>query len=118
MVDESPLNPGVEHSKTAPRYTGIPTFMRAPLIANPDDFDIAIIGVPYDGAVTNRSGTRHGPRELRNASSLTRTIHHVTRVNPYDLARVGDAGDVPFTRLYEIEPSHAEITAFFSIGNA
>ena len=47
-----------------PRYMDIPTFMRAPLIADPSDFDIALVGVPYDGAVTNRAGARHGPREV------------------------------------------------------
>jgi len=99
---------------TAPRYMDIPTFMRTPLITDPDGFDIAIIGVPYDGAVTNRPGARHGPRELRNASSLMRTIHHVTRVNPYEVCRIGDGGDVRFTRVYEIEPSHDEITSYFA----
>lgn len=101
-------------SLTAPRYTEIPSFMRAPIITNPKDFDIAIIGVPYDGAVTNRPGARHGPRELRNSSSLMRTIHHVTRVNPYELCHIGDGGDVRFTRIYEVEPSHDEITQFIT----
>ncbi|MCH7588056.1 MAG: agmatinase [Chloroflexi bacterium] len=101
-------------SLTAPRYMDIPTFMRTHLITDPAEFDIAIIGVPYDGAVTNRPGARHGPRELRNASSLMRTIHHVTRVNPYEVCRIGDGGDVHFTRVYEIEPSHTEITSYFA----
>jgi guanidinopropionase len=92
----------------------IPTFMRTALIADPGEFDIAIIGVPYDGAVTNRPGARHGPREIRNASSQMRTIHHVTRVNPYELCRIGDGGDVRFTRVYEIEPTHDEITDYFA----
>jgi guanidinopropionase len=88
--------------------------MRTPLITDPAEFDIAIIGVPYDGAVTNRPGARHGPREIRNSSSLMRTIHHVTRVNPYELCRIGDGGDVRFTRVYDVEATHDEITAFFA----
>src|SRR5690349_12504289 len=82
---------------TQPRYTGIPTFMRVPLA--PTDWngiDIGLIGVPYDGGVTNRAGARHGPREIRNQSSFMRTIHHVTKVNPYDLVSVADLGDVLF----------------------
>jgi guanidinopropionase len=51
--------------------------------------------VPFHGAVTNRPGTRHGPREIRNASSQMRAIHHVSKINPYELCRVGDLGDVP-----------------------
>lgn len=84
-----PLDSGV-----IPRFSGIPTFMRLP-VATPADVDIAIIGVPYDGGVTNRAGTRHGPRELRNQSSLMRRVHHVTGLSPYDLADVADCGDVP-----------------------
>ena len=99
---------------SAPRYMHIPTFMRAPIIENPSDFDIALVGVPYDGAVTNRPGARHGPREVRNASSMMRAIHPTTRVNPYELRRVGDGGDVPFTRLYEPTSAHKDIEGFFA----
>ncbi|MEM7120460.1 MAG: agmatinase [Pseudomonadota bacterium] len=98
---------------TAPRYTEIPTFMRAPLATDFDDVDIAMIGVPYDGALTNRPGARHGPREIRNQSSLMRAIHHVTRVNPYDLCKVVDAGDIPLSRVFEIEAVIADIRDFY-----
>lgn len=114
MPTKKSQNQDLPASLTAPRYMDIPTFMRTHLITDPAEFDIAIIGVPYDGAVTNRPGARHGPRELRNASSLMRTIHHVTRVNPYEVSRISDGGDVHFTRVYEIEPSHAEITNYFA----
>ncbi len=91
----------------------IATFMRAPLIDDPSAFDIAMVGVPYDGAVTNRPGARHGPREIRSASSMMRAIHPTTRVNPFELRRVGDGGDVPFTRVYDIEEAHRDIEDFF-----
>ena len=99
---------------SAPRYMDIPTFMRTPLIDDPERFDIALVGIPYDGAVTNRPGARHGPREVRNASSMMRSIHPTTRVNPYELCRVGDGGDVPFTRLYDPESAHEDIENFIS----
>ena len=99
---------------SAPRYMDIPTFMRTPLIDDPERFDIALVGIPYDGAVTNRPGARHGPREVRNASSMMRSIHPTTRVNPYELYRVGDGGDVPFTRLYDPESAHEDIETFIS----
>jgi guanidinopropionase len=41
-----------------------------------------------------------------------RTINHATRVNPYDLCRVADVGDVRFSAAFDIEQTHAEITAF------
>jgi len=114
MLNHTPANPGASPSMLAPRYMDIPTFMRTPLIVDPTVLDIAMIGVPYDGAVTNRPGARHGPREIRNASSMMRSIHHATRINPYELCRIGDAGDVPFTRVYEVEATHADITRFFA----
>lgn len=113
MLNQTPANPDPARFMTAPRYMDIPTFMRTPLITDPAEFDIAMIGIPYDGAVTNRPGARHGPREIRNSSSMMRSIHHVTRVNPYELCRIGDAGDVSFARVYEVEAAHHDITRFF-----
>jgi len=98
----------------APRYMGIATFMRAPVIDDFSAVDIAMVGVPYDGAVTNRPGARHGPREVRNASSNMRAIHPTTRVNPFEACRIGDGGDVPFTRVYDPEEAHEDIEGFFS----
>lgn len=99
-------------SGTVPRFAGLPTFMRLP-VAEPSQVDIAIIGVPFDLGTTNRAGTRHGPRELRNQSSLMRRVHHVTGLSPYDRARVADCGDViidPFDlmRSLDIIAAHYE----------
>jgi len=99
---------------SGPRYMHIPTFMRTPFIEDPSEFDIALVGLPYDGAVTNRPGARHGPREVRNASSMMRAIHPTSRVNPYELRRIGDGGDVPFTKVYEPEAAHEDIERFIS----
>lgn len=99
---------------SAPRYTGICTFMRTPLVDDLDGLDIALVGVPYDGGVENRGGQRHGPREIRNASTMLRTIHHVTRFNPYESCRIADVGDVPIQAVYEIQGAHADIKTFFS----
>ncbi len=102
-------------SMTAPRYTGLATFMRAPIADSLSDIDIGLVGIPYDGALTNRPGARHGPREVRNQSSLMRAINHATRVNPYALCRVADVGDVPFHSVFDIEKSHTDITEFISM---
>jgi guanidinopropionase len=76
-----------KEAPAALRFMGIATFMMQPFQADPEGLDIAIAGVPYDGGVTNRPGARHGPREIRNASSMTRQIHPVTGTDPYALAR-------------------------------
>ncbi len=106
---KSEFDPG-----SAPRFTEIATFMRCPLAASPDNVDIALIGVPYDGGVTNRPGARHGPREIRNSSSLMRTIHHVTRFNPFAACRVADLGDVRLSSMYDPAIVAAEIESFYS----
>lgn len=97
----------------APRYTGMPTFMRAPQVGDAAEVDIAMIGVPFDAAVTNRPGARHGPREIRNMSSLMRSIHPVSRINPYKLCRVGDLGDVPLPRVYDLSATVQDIADFY-----
>ncbi len=96
-----------------PRYTGLPTFMRAPYQETFDKVDIGMIGVPFDGGVTNRTGTRHGPREVRNQSSLMRRINQATGICPYDLCRVADLGDAWVERPFELEGSLGEIGAFY-----
>ncbi len=98
---------------SAPRYTGITTFMRTPLVRDPSKLDIALICVPFDGGVENRPCQRYGPREIRNMSSSIRTVHHVTRVNPYELCRIADMDDVPITSAFDLEGSHANITEFY-----
>lgn len=112
MPEKDSIERDSQDNMKAPKYMGIPTFMRTPLITHPADFDIAMLGVPYDGAVSNRPGARHGPREIRNASSMMRTTNHATRINPYSLCRIGDAGDVPFENVYELEAAHRDITQF------
>jgi len=88
-------NPQPLDAASVPRFAGLPSFMRLPVFSNPADVDIALIGVPWDGGTTNRAGARHGPREVRNQSSLIRKVHHVSQIAPYDLVRVGDLGDAP-----------------------
>ncbi len=96
-----------------PRYTGIPSFMRLPVYSPEKPADIAIIGVPFDGGVTNRPGTRHGPREVRNHSSLIRRVNQVTGAAPFEAAQVVDGGDVIIEHPYELVAAHGDIEAAF-----
>jgi guanidinopropionase len=96
-----------------PRYVGLPTFMRAPYREDPAGVEIGLVGVPFDGGVTNRSGTRHGPREVRNQSSLMRKINQASGIAPYEIACVADLGDAWVERPFALERSHEEIEAFF-----
>ena len=52
-------------------YAGIATYYKAPFVPFPtlEDADVAVLGVPYDGGTSSRSGARMGPRALREAST-------------------------------------------------
>jgi guanidinopropionase len=95
------------------RFSEIPTLMRASIAKEFTGLDIALVGVPFDGGVTFRPGARHGPREIRNMSSFMRNIHHVSRINPYELCRVADVGDVRFDDLYHLEAAIGSIESFY-----
>jgi guanidinopropionase len=87
-------NPMPPDGLTLPRFAGPVTFMRLPQRESAAGLDIAITGIPFDGGTTNRPGTRHGPRELRAASTLMRRVNPVTGVAPYELCAVADCGDL------------------------
>jgi guanidinopropionase len=97
-----------------PRYTGLPTFMRTPYREDLQDVDIALVGVPFDGGVTNRTGARHGPREIRNQSSLMRKYNQSSGISPYDLCRVCDIGDAYVESPFNLERSLDEIATFYA----
>jgi guanidinopropionase len=78
-----------------PRFAGIATFMRLPHVEDWADVQIGLIGVPWDGGTTNRAGARHGPRQIRDMSTLMRNVHHVSRIRPFEAARCADLGDAP-----------------------
>ena len=51
-------------------FGGATSFLRRRYTKDLNGVDIAITGVPFDQAVTNRPGTRLGPRAIREASAL------------------------------------------------
>jgi guanidinopropionase len=87
--------------------------MRAPLTDSLDGVDIGLIGVPTDLGVTNRPGARHGPREIRNSSSLMRAFNLGMRMNPYDLCRIADLGDVRLSSRYDLKSQVDDIARFY-----
>ncbi|TIS06603.1 MAG: agmatinase, partial [Mesorhizobium sp.] len=95
-------------------YSGIPTFLAAPYrqvaADNPDfgDLQVAMIGVPMDLGVTNRPGSRFGPRALRAIERIG-PYNHVLECAPTHELRVADIGDTPFRSRYRLEISHEDI---------
>ena len=97
-----------------PRHTGIASFFRTPPSQDLTDTDIGVIGVPFDGGVTHRSGTRHGPRAVREQSTLLRRFNGATGVAPFALCRVRDLGDCWIEQPYELTAALEEIAAFYT----
>ena len=105
--------PAMSDPQQQPRYVGIPTFFRAPHTQDLAETDIGLIGVPFDGGVTNRPGARHGPREVRNQSSLLRPINSATGAQPFAALRIRDLGDCWIEQPFALEGALAEIEAFY-----
>ena len=68
--------------------------MRLPLGTDYAAVNAAIIGVPFDIGTSNRSGSRHAPREIRDESRLLRPYNMATGAMPFDSLDVADFGDV------------------------
>jgi guanidinobutyrase len=77
-----------------PRFAGPATMMRLPAQATAEGLDACFVGVPIDIGASNRSGTRHGPRQIRAESCMIRPYNMATRAAPFDSLQVADIGDV------------------------
>ena len=66
-----------------PRFAGISTFFRLPNIADPNRLDVALLGVPFDGGTSYRTGPRMGPRHVRDQSAIIRPYNPVLKVSPF-----------------------------------
>jgi len=99
-----------------PRFAGIPSFMRLPHLNLNDqsinEVDFGLIGVPWDAGTTNRPGPRHGPRQMRDLSTMIRAMNGATRIKPFELANFADLGDAPVNPA-DIQDCMNRITEFY-----
>ena len=99
-----------------PRFAAPATFMRLPHIGPDDarlaDVEIGIIGIPWDGGTTNRPGARHGPRQVRDLSTMIRRMHPASRLVPTEMANVADLGDVPVNPA-DLQDTMGRVHAFY-----
>lgn len=97
-------------------YAGVSTFLDLPHRPDQslDGLDVAVIGVPMDLGVTNRAGTRLGPRAVRAVERIG-PYNHALRVTPQAECRAADIGDVPFRSRHSLEQSMEDIEAFLAI---
>ncbi|MGH3086444.1 MAG: agmatinase [Rubrobacteraceae bacterium] len=94
-------------------FSGIATFFRANLCDDWLQIDVALVGLPSDAGLTQRTGARHGPREVRNQSCNVLYYNPLTKVIPFELARIADIGDVPLVSAFNLENVIAEIHEFY-----
>lgn len=89
-MDYQPLS-----GREFPRFSAHKTFFRLPIASKDDDYDVAILGIPFDGGVSYRPGTRFGPTKIRESSSLGRGFHWGRGMPIFSQIKCADIGDCP-----------------------
>jgi agmatinase len=97
-----------------PTYVGPVSFMKLPWVTDvaalrAQAVDVAIVGAPFDDAVSHRSGARFGPRAIRQAQYTSGSINSLQLgVQPFEVLNIVDAGDANIVPAW-IERAHAVI---------
>lgn len=98
-----------------PRFAGIKTFFRLPYVELTADYEVGIVGVPFDGGASYRPGQRFAPVGVREASSLGR-VFHMGRMSGFaEKIKVADVGDVPVVPV-DLMKTYERIETFFDKG--
>ena len=95
-----------------PRFGGPATMMRLPAQETAEGLDACFVGIPLDIGTSNRSGTRLGPRQIRDESRMIRPYNMATRAAPFDSLQVADIGDVPIN-TFDLKASVDIITGHY-----
>ncbi len=99
-----------------PRFAGVPTFMRLPYVdlnnSRLSDVQVGLIGIPWDSGTTNRPGPRHGPRQLRDMSTMIRAQNGATGIRPFEMVNCADIGDVTPNPV-DLQDTMDRVTAFY-----
>ncbi|MBK9082618.1 MAG: agmatinase [Rhizobiales bacterium] len=99
-------------------FAGVATLIGAPYRPEAQDsadfggLDVALVGVPMDLGVTNRPGSRFGPRAVRAVERIG-PYEHVLRMAPLTDCAIADIGDVSMRSRYDLAGCHADIEAFY-----
>jgi len=89
---ETPRGPSYENT-----FSGATSFLRRRYSKDLSGADIAVTGIPFDQAVTNRPGTRLGPRAIREASALqSPDAPYGWGYDPMSEFTILDYGDIAF----------------------
>ncbi|GLS21427.1 agmatinase [Labrys miyagiensis] len=92
---------------TEPTYGGVLSFMRRRFQRDLTGIDVAVWGIPFDAAVSNRPGARFGPQGVRRASAIfDGDPQYPFHADPFEHLAVVDYGDCSFDYA-----RHSEIPA-------
>ena len=96
-------------------WWGVPTFFRCKYDNNPENCNIALVGVPHStGNGTTERDQHLGPRAVRNISSGLRRVHLEFEIDPWKKNKINDLGDVPLPEANNNEKCIERITNFYS----
>ncbi|XP_070535734.1 agmatinase, mitochondrial-like [Ptychodera flava] len=94
------------------RSGGIASMFRLPIQEDAQGLDVCYVGIPLDIGVSNRSGTRLGPRQIRTESVLIREFNGGTGAAPFETLQVADIGDANIN-LYDLKKACQDITEYY-----
>jgi len=109
--DEKPNTSGEPFDDRVP-YAGVQTLLDMPHRLELTGIEIALIGVPFDQGVYNRTGARLGPKAIRNVSMVGPVNHH-NQIQPSALCKIADVGDVPVQHRYHLDEGLGDIETYF-----
>ncbi len=93
-TDDAVFGKDIRGGSHEPVYGGVLSFMRRRLSRDLDGVDVAVWGIPFDAAVSNRPGARFGPQGVRRASAILEgDPQYPFHVDPFERLTVVDYGD-------------------------
>ena len=95
-----------------PRFSGIKTFFRLPHVPVDADYEVGIVGLPFDGGLSYRPGARFAPSRVREVSSLGRVFHYGRMEGFTKKIKAADIGDCPTVPI-DMEMTYARIQKFY-----
>jgi agmatinase len=99
---------GPPDGRIYPRFMGPATYARLPRVDEVANWDVAVVGVPFDIGTSYRPGARFGPIGIRQGSRTIRNWHPDLKIFPFASQQVVDAGDIPCS-TYIIDDAVATI---------
>ena len=119
-IDNAFLTSSLIGAASDPTYAGALSFMRRKYTKNVEGADVVVWGIPFDGAVSNRPGTRFGPQALRAASAIfDNDPQYPFSLDLFEAMSVVDYGDclLDYGKPWEIvERIEKEATAILDSG--